>query len=85
GFRLGYEGSQDYDLMLRFVEQTKNVYHIKKVLYHWRKVATSVSLNSDAKSYAYEAGLRALEDYLQRNKMKGRVEMLGKGLYEIRR
>ena len=34
GFRPGYEGSQDYDLVLRFTERTKRVYHIPKVLYH---------------------------------------------------
>ncbi|MEZ5582908.1 MAG: glycosyltransferase [Candidatus Competibacteraceae bacterium] len=37
GFRKGFEGSQDYDLVLRMTERTNNVYHIPKVLYHWRK------------------------------------------------
>jgi hypothetical protein len=36
GMRLGFEGSQDYDLALRATELTCAVGHIPKVLYHWR-------------------------------------------------
>ena len=34
GFRSEFDGSQDYDLFLRIVENTNNIYHIEKVLYH---------------------------------------------------
>ena len=65
GFRLGYEGAQQWDFTLRFLEQTKpeNIYHIARVLYHWRRVAGSVALSADAKPYTTAAGIKALEDH----------------------
>src|SRR3546814_2460403 len=39
GFRPGYEGSQDYDLVLRCMEPVSDyadILHIPQVLYHWR-------------------------------------------------
>ncbi len=73
GFRLGYEGSQDYDLTLRIVERIKaeNIFHIPKVLYHWRELATSTAATPGAKKYTSNASLKALNDYLRRNKIKG--------------
>lgn len=73
GFRSEYDGSQDYDLLLRFIEKTKNIYHIKKVLYHWRQAPNSTSTYLGNKSYAYVAGKKALEDYFKRNKIKAKV------------
>jgi GT2 family glycosyltransferase len=66
GMRLGYEGAQDYDLILRasFVVDTKDIFHIPKILYHWRMVEGSTALSSGAKSYAKDAGLKALTDYI---------------------
>jgi predicted O-linked N-acetylglucosamine transferase (SPINDLY family)/GT2 family glycosyltransferase len=71
GFRVGYEGSQDYDLVLRFTEKTKNIFHIPKILYHWRLHAGSTSASTSAKTYAYEAGFNALQDALDRRNEKG--------------
>lgn len=73
GFRVGYEGSQDYDLILRFTEKTNNIYHISKVLYHWRMVEGSTALGGENKGYAYKAGLKALEDAIFRRKYDARV------------
>jgi O-antigen biosynthesis protein len=73
GFRLGYEGSQDYDLVLRFTEKTNKIFHIPKVLYHWRIHAESTAGNADAKPYAYEAGVKAISDALERRGEKGKV------------
>ncbi|MBQ8681476.1 MAG: glycosyltransferase [Bacilli bacterium] len=73
GFRKKYDGSQDYDLFLRVVENTNKIYHIEKVLYHWRQTATSTAGYLGNKSYAYQAGKRALEDALKRRKIKGEV------------
>lgn len=75
GFRIGYEGAQDYDLFLRFTEQTNNIYHIPKILYHWRMVEGSTSMVIDNKSYALEKGKMALEDALKRRKIKGTVNI----------
>jgi O-antigen biosynthesis protein len=75
GFRLGLEGSQDYDLVLRFTEQTNNIFHIPKILYHWRIIESSVTSGAEAKPYAYEAAIRALSEALIRRGEPGRVEM----------
>jgi glycosyltransferase involved in cell wall biosynthesis len=86
GFRAGYDGSQDYDLVLRLVEHTQQIYHIPKILYHWRVIPASVASSSDAKPWAYEAAKRALEDMLTRSEYAGRVEPGPReGFYRIRR
>ncbi|MGN0495215.1 MAG: glycosyltransferase [Lachnospiraceae bacterium] len=77
GFRVGYEGAQDYDMTLRFVEQTNKIGHISKILYHWRERAESTAGASDAKPYIIEANKRAKEDALLRrciNASVGRIE-----------
>ena len=73
GFRSEYDGSQDYDLFLRVLDKTDRVYHIDKVLYHWRQTPTSTAGYLGNKSYAYIAGKKALEDTLKRRKLKGEV------------
>jgi O-antigen biosynthesis protein len=73
GFRVGYEGSQDYDLVLRFTEKTDRIFHIPKILYHWRIHEASASSGAAAKPYAYEAGRRALTDAIQRRGEPGQV------------
>lgn len=63
--RPGYEGSQDFDLLLRCIEviDETNIIHIPKVLYHWRAIEGSTALNTDQKDYASEAGLKALNSH----------------------
>lgn len=87
GFRKGYEGSQDYDLVLRFIENSPNkIYHIPKILYHWRTLKTSAAGSSSAKSYAYVAAKQALSDYLERNQIDGSVEDgAAPGIYRVKR
>ncbi len=74
GFRVGYEGSQDYDLVLRFTEKTNKIYHIPKVLYHWRLHANSAASGTEAKPYAYIAGQKSLQEAIERRGEKGKVE-----------
>ena len=65
GFRKGFEGSQDYDLLLRYsreIDQT-NIVHIPRVLYHWRMVEGSTALASSGKSYTTDAGIKALQEH----------------------
>lgn len=66
GFRIGYEGSQDYDLLLRCsaLIQPDQIRHIPRVLYHWRAVSGSTALDSSEKSYPSRAGKKALVDFL---------------------
>ena len=73
GFRKEYDGSQDYDLFLRVLDKTKRIYHVPRILYHWRETPNSTSLALGNKSYAYIAGKKALEDTLKRRNIKGEV------------
>ena len=72
GFRKGFEGSQDYDFLLRYllhIDYT-TIVHIPKILYHWRAIEGSTALSACEKSYTTEAGIKALQDYfvaLQKN------------------
>lgn len=66
GFRVGFEGSQDYDLFLRFTEKSQHIYHIPKILYHWRMHAGSTAQEEQVKPYAFEAGVKALQESLDR-------------------
>lgn len=76
GFRKGYEGSQDYDLALRCLEhlRSEQIHHIPHVLYHWRAIEGSTSLDMTNKSYAFEAGLKALKDHLIRTRLPAIAE-----------
>ena len=85
-FRKGFEGSQDYDLFLRILEKTQQVYHIPKVLYHWRKIPGSTAVVYSVKSYANKASLNALSDYLKRNDIQGGVlNGLWQGSFRVKR
>ncbi|MBD5654625.1 MAG: glycosyltransferase family 2 protein, partial [Candidatus Eremiobacteraeota bacterium] len=61
-----FDGSQDYDLVLRLTEQTDRIHHIPKVLYHWRVHAASTASSGDVKPYAATAAERALTEALER-------------------
>jgi GT2 family glycosyltransferase len=86
GFREGYEGSQDYDLLLRYTEKSKVIHHIPEVLYHWRMHMNSTAVNEEAKPYAFNNGIKALEDALVRRGIAGKVNLIENlpGFYSIR-
>lgn len=86
GFRPGYEGSQDYDLVLRFTEKTDKIFHIPKILYHWRVHPESTSGGMDAKPYAIDAAKLALNDAIYRRGDFGRITSnpLHPGHYDVR-
>lgn len=73
GFRRGFEGSQDYDLLLRLTELTGNIFHIPKVLYHWRMIPGSAASVVDAKSNAFERARQALADAMKRRGIQAEV------------
>lgn len=86
GFRPGYEGSQDYDFVLRFTEKTQatRIAHIPKILYNWRVLPTSTAADQSTKGYAFEAGLKAVNDALTRRNIKGyATHAAGNGLYDV--
>lgn len=73
GFRRGFEGAQDYDLLLRVMEVTDRVFHIPKVLYHWRMVPGSAAFVVDAKKGAFEKSRQALRDAMERRGIAAEV------------
>jgi GT2 family glycosyltransferase len=86
GFRTGFEGSQDYDLVLRVTERTNRIEHIPRVLYHWRIHSESTAFSRKQKGYAYDAAERAISEALERRGEPGRVEGLEllPGTYTVR-
>ncbi len=75
GFRSEYNGAQDHDFIFRCIEQLapSEIYHIPKVLYHWRSTALSTAGNPESKLYAYAAGKHAVMDHLKRLGIKADV------------
>lgn len=66
GFREEFDGAQDYDFILRCTETARKIYHIPKVLYHWRCHQDSTASNPESKLYAFEAGARAVMAHYKR-------------------
>lgn len=86
GLGAGYDGAQDYDLVLRIVETDPVVHHVARVLYHWRMGSGSTARASATKSYAQDAGCRALRDHLQRRGIPASVDAVSPGstTYRVR-
>jgi O-antigen biosynthesis protein len=74
GFRSEYDGSQDYDLVLRFTELTNRILHLPSILYSWRAIPGSAARDLMAKPYAVDAARRAIDDALRRRGVAGRAE-----------
>jgi glycosyltransferase involved in cell wall biosynthesis len=85
GFRLGVEGSQDYDLVLKILPEIDltQIRHIPRVLYHWRISPHSVADSIEIKPYALEAGKQALADYLAVKNITGEVHTYENFGYKI--
>ncbi|MBR4515518.1 MAG: glycosyltransferase [Lachnospiraceae bacterium] len=74
--RKGFEGAQDYDLLLRVMEKTDRIGHVPKILYHWRMRKESTSSDMQAKPYVLEATRKAKEEALERRGLKGHLELI---------
>ena len=70
GFRPGFDGSQDHDLILRATEAItaagRRIAHLPLLAYHWRNVSSSVSRTSDTLDTAIERGRRAVQEQCDR-------------------
>jgi glycosyltransferase involved in cell wall biosynthesis len=66
GFRVGFDGSQDYDFTLRFIEHSTNIFHIPDILYHWRMTETSTARSIMNKPDARINAVKALTEHLER-------------------
>lgn len=87
GFDSTYDGAQDYDVILKCTEKTNKIYHLPKILYHWRMTEGSTAEDPESKLYAYEAGRKALAASMTRQGIKADVSMLPKpyyGLYHVK-
>jgi GT2 family glycosyltransferase len=75
GFDPEFEGSQDWDLVLKVTERARRVLHVPKVLYHWRTLEGSAAGGGEAaKPWAFEAGRRAVQAHCERIGLPARVE-----------
>lgn len=80
-----YEGSQDYDLVLRASEKARAIVHIPQVLYHWRAHASSTAGVPSNKTYAYVSGQKAIAHHLERIGIAGTVAVGPcEGVYQVR-
>ena len=85
GFRSSYDGSQDYDLVLRVTEVTDRIAHVAKPVYSWRRIPGSTAATANAKQFATRAAKRALKDAMTRRGQAGTVEDgIIEGRYRVR-
>lgn len=73
--RREFDGAQDYDFVFRCIEAVKSgeIYHVPKILYHWRSHEGSTSENPGSKLYAFDAGERAIQAHYDRVGIKAKV------------
>src|SRR4029077_12899489 len=71
--------------ILRVTERARRIEHVDKVLYHWRAVAGSTAAEFNAKTDAFDAAIRALDEHLARVGISGKTEPLDPGYYRVRR
>lgn len=84
GFRAGFDGAQDHDLILRLGESARRIVHVPEVLYHWRQAPTSVSAGVGAKPWAFDAGRRAVAEHCERIGLDASVgETEHEGIYRV--
>lgn len=84
-FRPGFDGSQDYDLVLRVTERARRVVHVPHTLYHWRALPTSTASTAAAKPYAFVAALTALDGHLARRGTEADVDEAVPSVARVRR
>ncbi len=81
GLRKGFEGAQDYDLLLRFTEVTTKISHLPLVLYHWRTIEGSTARASGEKNYAHNRAEKALTEAISRRNLNASVMPSGCGVF----
>lgn len=84
-FREGFDGSQDYDLILRVTEKARRIVHVAKVLYHWRTVTGSTATDVKAKPYVFESARKAVEEHCERTGIDAEVSLLPIGYVKVAR
>jgi hypothetical protein len=85
GFRLGTEGSQDYDVALRIIEKIPegNIRHIPRILYHWRAIPGSVALSGSEKPYAHERARQVIGEHLRRKGIDAEIVKANSNIHRV--
>lgn len=68
-----YDGSQDHNMTLLVAEKARNIYHARKVLYHWRVHPGSTAGSPGAKPWTQESGRVAVQEHLDRCGISAKV------------
>jgi glycosyltransferase involved in cell wall biosynthesis len=78
-FKTEYDGAQDHDYVMRLSEHVpeSSIMHIPEVLYHWRKTPDSTATTVANKQYAIDAGVKAVQDYMDRSGALAKVRSRG--------
>jgi len=74
GFDSEYDGAQDHDFILKCVSEVGKVYHIPKILYHWRSHKNSTAENPESKLYAFKNGKKAVKKYFDNKGIEVEME-----------
>ena len=77
GYRPGFDGAQDHDLILRLTHESKKIFHIPKVLYSWRLHDSSFSSKENELTTSIKNGIKAVSDELTRKGLTAVVESSG--------
>ena len=72
-FHSEFDGSQDYDLILRLTEKAEKIVHIPMILYYWRYYSGSTAAGVSVKPYTITAGKKAVSAQLERLGLQGQV------------
>ena len=80
-----FDGSQDFDLVLRCSEKSREIVHIPRVLYHWRAIASSTASTPDAKPEAHLAAVRAVQEHLDRIGQTGTASLMSNMYVDVER
>ena len=85
GLRPEFDGSQDFDLVLRCTERARKIVHIPEVLYHWRTIESSTASDPAAKPQAHLAAVRAVQEHLDRIGITGTASLMSNMYIDIER
>jgi GT2 family glycosyltransferase len=85
GLRVGYEGAQDHDLLIRALPYLNkdNVIRIPRVLYHWRAIEGSTASSPEAKGYTNTAAVKSVQGYLDQHEA-GATAVMGRGANTVK-
>ncbi len=86
GFRAGFDGAQDWDLILRIADASSpdKIRHIPHVLYHWRVIETSTAHSTSAKPYVMQAQVKSVKEHLERRGVVGAKVEINESISQLR-